>query len=188
MHHEKEGLFKWIVDEARLVHNILKAFLFWRETAIFGAKRRFCNDVIKKDCSLWPDYGIDWAMGAYSTRNVHKLGANMNKLALIVLSALALGAGSPKPTPEVPSTTPQSQSLEDIDYQITITKQALERYKAQVYMMNEQAESVMSRDYMGYREDEVDTQRAQQMVDSLQQRLQELEAQRDRLSKTAAPR
>ena len=107
----------------------------------------------------------------------------MYKFAIVVLSVIALTGCAPKPIPELPSTVPQCQSLEEIDYQITITRQALDRYKAQVYMSNEQAESVMSRDFMGYREDEVQSQQEQGVVDGLQQRLQQLKEQRAQMIK-----
>ena len=107
----------------------------------------------------------------------------MYKFSTVILSVLALTGCSQKPVPELPSTVSQYQGLEDIDYQITITKQAIERYKSQVYMIDEQAEAVMSRDFMGYRDDEVEGRQAQEMVESLQQRLQQLEEQRALLIK-----
>ena len=109
----------------------------------------------------------------------------MRKFTTVLLSILVLTgcAPTPQPTLNPSSTPPQSMSLEDIDYQITITKQAIERYNTQAYTTEEQAESVMSRDFMGYREDEEQAQQTEDIVKDLEQRLQQLEDQRAQMIK-----
>jgi hypothetical protein len=116
----------------------------------------------------------------------YKIGANMRRFATVLFSMLVLTACSPTPQPTLDvssGVSPQSMSLEDIDYQITITKQAIERYKTQVYVTEEQADSVMSRDFMGYREDTTQAQQEEAIVKDLEQRLQQLEDQRAQMIK-----
>ena len=68
------------------------------------------------------------------------------------LAAASIGfAGSTDP---IPSSTTGPVTLQDIDYQITITKEFIDRYKTQAYMFDQKAQSIMSRDFMGYRQAE----------------------------------
>lgn len=82
-----------------------------------------------------------------------------------------------------PASSSQSFGLEDIDYQIKITKQAMEQYKNQAFLLNEKAQSIMDRDFEGYRHAEMLSQQAQAIANDLANRLQQLEEQRAQMVK-----
>jgi hypothetical protein len=98
---------------------------------------------------------------------------------LVWTGCTASSQGSSEPS----STTQQSFSVEDIDYQITITQQAMEQYRTRAYLLDAKAQSVMSRDFMGYRHAEMLSQQLQGIADDLALHLKQLEEQRAQLLK-----
>ena len=98
---------------------------------------------------------------------------------IAVAAAVCLGyeamAGGDSESP--PGTT-GPVSVQDIDFQIKITKEAIEKYKAQAYVFDQKAQSLMPHDFMGYRGAENLSQQCQTIADDLTQHLSQLEQQR----------
>ena len=93
-------------------------------------------------------------------------------MAMLACFGCEATTGPASPPPSGPVT------LQDIDFQIKITKEAIEKYKAQAYVFEQKAESLMPHDYMGYRGAENLSQQSQAIADDLTQHLQQLEQQR----------
>lgn len=72
-------------------------------------------------------------------------------------------------------------SLQDLDFQIKITKEAIEKYKNQAFLFDQKAQSLMPHDYLGYRQAEGLSQQCQTIADDLTQHLQQLQEQRKSL-------
>ena len=104
------------------------------------------------------------------------------KLIPTIVVALLIGIGcvaatGSSSTPPPPSAT-GPVTLDDIDFQIKITKEAIEKYKNQAYLFDQKAQSLMPHDFMGYRNAENLSQQSQTIADDLTQHLQQLEQQR----------
>ena len=104
------------------------------------------------------------------------------KLIPTIVVALLIGIGCVaatgiSSTPPPPSAT-GPVTLDDIDFQIKITKEAIEKYKNQAYLFDQKAQSLMPHDFMGYRNAENLSQQSQTIADDLTQHLQQLEQQR----------
>ena len=93
-------------------------------------------------------------------------------LACVGSEAAAGGAPTSSPAPTGPVT------LQDIDFQIKITKDAIEKYKERAFLFDKKAQSLMPHDFLGYREAESLSQQCQTIADDLTQHLQQLEEQR----------
>jgi hypothetical protein len=109
----------------------------------------------------------------------------MRNFIIVALSVLVWTGctGASQGSSEPSSTTHQSFTVEDIDYQITITQQAMEQYRTRAYLLDAKAQSVMSRDFMGYRHAEMLSQQLQGIADDLALHLKQLEEQRAQLLK-----
>lgn len=73
---------------------------------------------------------------------------------------------------------PQPVSLEDMDYQIKLCKEYIDEYNNQAYLFDQKAQSLLSHDFMGYRNAEAMSQQAQAIANDLTTHLQQLEKQR----------
>lgn len=97
----------------------------------------------------------------------------------ILCAALAVtGVGFADSTDPVSSSTTGPVTLQDIDDQIAITKEFIDRYKMRAYMFNQKAQSIMSRDFLGYRSAETLSEQSQSIVDDLIAHLHQLEKER----------
>lgn len=98
----------------------------------------------------------------------------------IVLTALACAgceaAATSAPTPAPSATGPVT--VQDIDFQIKITKEAIAKYQDRAFMFDQKAQSLMPHDFLGYREAENLSQQCQTIADDLTRHLQQLEEQR----------
>lgn len=103
-----------------------------------------------------------------------KLIPSMMIAALACVGCEAVGGSTPTSAPS--ATGPVS--LQDIDFQIKITKEAIEKYQNQAYLFDQKAQSLMPHDFLGYRQAEGLSQQSQTIADDLTQHLQQLEAQR----------
>ena len=105
---------------------------------------------------------------------------------MIAMLCTVIGAGctasSQKPA-ESSSATSQSSVLDDMDYQIKITKEAIQQYKTRAFFLDEKGQTLLDHDYMGYRHAEMLSQQAQAVANDLAQRLQQLEEQRAEMVK-----
>ena len=99
----------------------------------------------------------------------------------ILAAVFLVGAACPTDPIGPPSAGPVT--MEDIDYQIKITKDYIEKYKMQTYMFNQKAQNLMSRDFFGYRTAATMSDRSQAIVDDLTRHLQCLEEQKALLEK-----
>jgi hypothetical protein len=109
----------------------------------------------------------------------------MNLISTIVVAALACvgcEATAASPATPPPSTT-GPVTLQDIDFQIKITKEAIEKYKNLVYVFDQKAQSLLPHDFLGYREAEGLSQQCQTIADDLSNHLQQLEEQRKAIEK-----
>jgi hypothetical protein len=102
--------------------------------------------------------------------------------ALSLLLCAGCVASSQSPSEPVATTT-QSFGLEDIDYQIKITKEAMEQYRNQAFLLNEKAQRMLGFDFSEYRHVETLREQAKAIADDLAQRLQSLEEQRSQMVK-----
>lgn len=101
---------------------------------------------------------------------------------LLAIMSLALtsfvGQGFSQEPASQPSEIPEPVSLADVDYQIKLCKQYIDEYKNQAYLFDEHAQTLLSHDYLGYRDAESMSQQAQAIADDLTKHLQKLEKQR----------
>ena len=104
----------------------------------------------------------------------------MRWMDIALFGALAMTGctGVAQEPPQEPPAQAQPVSLQDIDYQIKITQEFIEKYKAQAYLYDQKAESLLSHDFLGYREAEGMSQQAQDIANDLTNHLQQLEAKR----------
>ena len=99
----------------------------------------------------------------------------------IMIAVLAcVGCEAAGGSPPAPSAT-GPVSLQDLDFQIKITKEAIEKYKNQAFLFDQKAQSLMPHDYLGYRQAEGLSQQCQTIADDLTVHLQQLEEQRKSL-------
>lgn len=79
---------------------------------------------------------------------------------------------------------PQSQpvTVEDVDDQITILKQAIDEYNNRAFLFDEKAQSLLSHDFTGYRHAMGMSERCKGIADDLASHLKQLEKQRDELA------
>lgn len=91
-----------------------------------------------------------------------------------------LCAQQPCPAPSS-EPAPEPLTLQDIDYQIELCKQYIEKYKNQAYIFDDKAQTLLSHDFTDYREAEAMSERCQAIADDLSRHLQELEKQREQM-------
>ncbi len=97
---------------------------------------------------------------------------------LAVIAATCLSSIAVAQDENAEPITPPPVSLEDLDYQIKLCKQYIEEYKNQAFLFDEKAQSLLSHDFMGYRNAESMSQQSQSIADDLTGHLQNLEKQR----------
>jgi hypothetical protein len=104
---------------------------------------------------------------------------SMRMLRIIgVITATCLSSIALAQDTDAEPTTPAPVSLEDLDYQIKLCKQYIEEYKNQAFLFDEKAQSLLSHDFMGYRNAESMSQQSQSIANDLTTHLQNLEKQR----------
>ena len=108
----------------------------------------------------------------------------MRSLSILMTVGACLGsilcAQQPCVAPSTES-APEPITLQDIDYQIELCKQYIEKYKNQAYIFDDKAQSLLSHDFTDYREAEAMSERCQAIAGDLTNHLQELEKQRERM-------
>jgi hypothetical protein len=114
----------------------------------------------------------------------------MRKVILLGLSLFvwtgcaAPSKGTSEPTVTAPA-APSSQytALDDIDYQIKITKEAMEQYKNQAFLLDDKAQRLIDINFSDYHNTEMLSQQAKEIANDLAQRLQQLEERRAQIVK-----
>jgi hypothetical protein len=93
------------------------------------------------------------------------------------LACLSGALYSQTPSPPPP---PQSEavSLQEMDYQIQLVKQYIAEYNNQAFLFDEKAQSLLSHDFLGYRNAEAMSGRCKAIADDLTNHLSQLEKQR----------
>jgi hypothetical protein len=110
----------------------------------------------------------------------------MRMVAALMVSILTCVGGfvfsqEPPPSQPVPPSSTEPVSIQEMDYQIQICKQYMENYKNQAYLFDQKAQSLMSHDFMGYREAEQMSQQCKSIADDLAKHLQELQKKREQM-------
>ena len=102
--------------------------------------------------------------------------------AFAVVGSTAYSDEPTSPPTESDSGFPMNDSgtvtLQEIDYQIKLLNQYIENYNNKAYIFNQKAESLLSRDFLGYRHYASMSQQCKAIADDLTKHLQQLEAQR----------